>query len=116
MQKFWLINGLGAQDQTLNTGSKVGFNDFFTTNTATHLNRHVAHGRHHVTNQIAIPRQASESPVQVDNMQTASTLITPMRCHGNRVTGKNRGVVHASLTQTHALALFQVNRWNQHHA
>jgi hypothetical protein len=116
VQKVRLIYGLGAQDQTLNASGKVGFDDFFTANAATNLHWHVTYGRHHVANQIAITWHASKSPIQIDDMQTASALISPMRRHGNGIAGENGRVIHATLTQPHALTFLQINRWNKQHA
>ncbi|MNN52924.1 hypothetical protein D3C81_1676530 [compost metagenome] len=63
----------------------------------------------------AVDRLALEGAVEVDQVQAAAAALDPLGGHGHRVVGEYGGVVHQALAQTHAGAVFEVDRGDNQH-
>jgi len=64
-----------------------------------------------------ISGHAIDRAVQIDEMKPLSALLLPVQRHGSGIFRVNRPLLQVSLTETHAVSIFQINgRDNQHHA
>ena len=53
--------------------------------------------------------------VEVDNVQALGTQLEPMLSHRSRVFGKYGDSLHVSLLETDAVAIFDIDRWDDLH-
>ena len=60
-------------------------------------------------------RLAFEGAIEVDQMQATAATLDPLGGHAHRVVGKYGGVFHATLAQTHAGTVLQIDSRDTQH-
>ena len=99
-----------AEDDVLDAAFEIGLDRGFVANAATHLDRHVAAGRHDFADHTVVDRVAGLGAVEVDDVDAIRALVEPAPGHGHRVLVEDGDVVHAALAQAYALAVLDINR------
>src|SRR5690606_27804122 len=101
-----LVDCLSADDQPLNAGTQIRLDDFRRADATADLDRQVGKFAGNGLDHVAVDRLAGKGAVQVDQVQATRATLDPVRSHCHRVVGKYGVIVHATLAQTHALAVF----------
>jgi hypothetical protein len=102
--EFRLLDRLGADDAPGDAGVEVGGDGALVANAPADLDRQVRKRGGDGADGIAIDRLTGKGAIQVNQMQPAGAGIDPAPGHFNRVVREHGLVVHAALSQTHALA------------
>src|SRR5258707_7778218 len=68
-----------------------------------------------MSHRLLVPRLAGDGAVQVDHVQAARALAGPLRRGLAGLLREHGGRFHAALFEAHAVAVFQVDRWDDHH-
>ena len=116
MQKARVFDGSRANDHVGNAVVEVAFDRVEVTNAPANLNRDlVTDGVDDGLDDGLVFWLAGDCTVQVNQMQATGTLFEPGCCHGNRVFGKDRGIVHVALSKSDTASVFEVNRGYEQH-
>src|SRR5690606_18641624 len=98
LQTPWVFHSGGADNDVLNAEIQIALNGIQITDTAPDLDRNiVSDGPHDGFDHIFVLGLAGNSAVQVNQMQAACALVIPLFRDGNRVFGKNGGVLQVPL-------------------
>jgi hypothetical protein len=84
-------------------------------NPATDLDRQFGPATGDRSDGLAIDRLALEGAVEIDQVQATRAGFHPAGGHGHWIIAVGRGVVHASLLETHALAVLEIDGGNYQH-
>ena len=115
IHKLRILHRKSADYQPLNTRIDIGIGTVHGTNSTTNLNRYIATSCANTLNHISIFRFTRKRPIKIHQVNSTCTFIQPPLCHFNRVIGKNRVILHAPLTQTNTLSVFQIDRRDDQH-
>jgi len=115
LQETGVLHGSGADDDVLQTGIQILFNRVQIANATAQLHGDFAI---HFTQDRLDGRQvlglASKCTVQIHQMQATCTGIEPAACHFGGIT-EGSGLVHVTLFEADALAVFEVDGGDQQH-
>nr|GFB45916.1 hypothetical protein [Tanacetum cinerariifolium] len=113
--EFGLLDRLGADDDVTHAGFDVVLDGFQRANAATDLDRQVWVATGNRRHDFTIDRLAFKRTIEVDQMQTTAAALNPFGSHAHRIIGEHCGIFHSALAQTHACAVFKVDRGNNKH-
>src|SRR5690606_14886450 len=116
LQKARILHRRRTDNDVLDAEIQVPFNGVQIADAAADLHRDVvSDSPHDGLDHVFIFGLAGDGPVQVDQMQASRALVIPLFRHGNRVFGKNGGVLQVPLTQAYATPVLQINGWYEQH-
>ena len=115
-QKARVLHRCRADDDVAHAAVYVFFNRVEVADAATELHRNVVtHGLQNAANSTEVLRLASERAVQVHQMQAPCAFVHPLQSHVGGVFAENSGLVHITLDQANAVAVFEVNGGDEQH-
>jgi len=109
------VDRLGADDDERHAGIKEALHGLLAADAAADLHRHAVRRLDDLLDRLEVHRRAFQRAVEVDHVQALRALGDKAPRHFGGVVGKHRDVVHAALPQAHALAVLEVDCWDQKH-
>src|SRR5450830_1139693 len=115
-QKAGVLDGRCADDHVAQTAIDVLLDGVQIADTAAELHRNViAHCLEDGLDGRIVLGLAGKGAIEVDQVQAAGALVDPVQGHGGRVFTKGGGLVHVTLLEAHAVAVFEIDRGNELH-
>ena len=111
LQKAGVFNRCGADDDVAQASIEVAFNGVKVANATTELHiDFAANFSQDFADRDFVFGLAGKRAIQIDQVQTSSTLVNPIPRHGCGVFAEDGGLIHVALFEANAVAIFQVNR------
>ena len=104
-----VLHCLGADDHITHSHIEVGADGCQIPDAAANLQGQIGPGRGNAPDDITTDRPTGKGAVQIHQVETAGTLVTPVPRHAHRIIGEDRAVIHAALSQSHTLATLEID-------
>jgi hypothetical protein len=114
LDQLRIAHGRGTDDNARDALAEPGLNRFQVPDAAAELHRH-GNRRQHRLDRIRVHRLAGKGTIEIDNVQIFESLRGKARGPRRRIKVEHGCARHVALLQTHALAVFQIDRGKQDH-